>query len=134
MKPELPHSAPDAAPEQRLSILLVDDDPMVREATAWMLADAGHRVAEAVDGLAALEHLIASGPVDLLITDINMPRMDGLELAQQTRSRWPGMPVLLVSGRPHPPGTQAFMPKPFGWDRLMQAVAQVVRAETTRKN
>ena len=109
--------------EPALSILLVDDDPMVREATAWMLADAGHDVHEAADGVAALEILVSGRTVDLLITDINMPRMDGLALVQQTKERWPALPVLLVSARPQPPGTQAFMPKPFGWDTLMKAVA-----------
>ena len=115
---------------ERLSILLVDDDAMVREATAWMLTDAGHDVTEAADGVAALDHLLHQGPVDLMITDINMPRMDGIELAHQSKVRWPAMPVLLVSGRPQPPGTQAFMSKPFGWNRLMQAVARVVHPES----
>ena len=114
--------------EPALSILLVDDDAMVREATAWMLADAGHSVHEAADGVAALDFLVSGRTVDLLITDINMPRMDGLELVQQTKERWPALPVLLVSARPQPPGTQAFMPKPFGWDTLMKAVAGVRQA------
>ena len=120
---------PNVPSSPALSILIVDDDPMVREATAWMLIDAGHEVHEASDGLAALEHLVNRGPVDLLITDINMPRMDGLELVQQTKARWPALPVLLVSGRPQPAGTQAFMPKPFGWDTLMKAVARIVEPE-----
>ena len=121
-------AAPYFPTDGALSILLVDDDTMVREATAWMLSDAGHHVHEAADGKAALEYLDAQGPVDLLITDINMPRMDGLELVQQTKQRWPGLAVLLVSGRPQPPGTQAYMPKPFGWDTLMKAVDRVVPA------
>lgn len=125
-------TVPVQAVEPRLSILLVDDDAMVREATAWMLADAGHRVHEAEDGEAALEYLVKEGPVDLLITDINMPKMDGLELANQTKARWPALPVLLVSGRPQPPGTQAFMPKPFGWQALMRAVARVVDPRALR--
>ena len=108
-----------------LSILLVDDDAMVREVTAWMLTDAGHTVREAPDGLAALDSLVNDGLVDLLIADINMPRMDGLELVQQIKVRWPSLPVLLVSGRPQPPGTQAYMAKPFGWDTLIRAVARV---------
>ena len=118
--------AADPAP---LSILVVDDDVLVREVTAWMLADAGHLVHEASDGVSALRFLVNEGPVDLLITDINMPRMDGLELVQQTRARWPALPVLLVSGRPQPPGTQAFMAKPFGWDALLRAVGQVVQGD-----
>ena len=124
------HITPPQTPsEPGVSILLVDDDAMVREATAWMLEDAGYAVHEAADGVAALDHLVSKGPVDLLITDINMPRMDGLELVQQTKARWPMLPVLLVSGRPQPPGTQTFMPKPFGWDTLMHAVARVLRLD-----
>ena len=111
-----------------LSILIVDDDAMVREVTALMLADAGHNVHEAADGVAALSFLTHDGPVDLLITDINMPNMDGLELVQQAKLRWPGLPVLLVSGRPQPPGTQDFMAKPFGWDTLIRAVGRVAPA------
>lgn len=122
------HTTPHETGGAALSILVVDDDAMVREATVWMLADAGHAVHEAADGMEALAYLVNEGPVDLLITDINMPRMDGLELAQQTKARWPGLPVLLVSGRPQPSGTQAFMPKPFGWEALMKAVARVVRS------
>jgi CheY-like chemotaxis protein len=118
---------PNRTADPSLTILLVDDDVMVREATAWMLADAGHRVHEAADGVAALEYLNSRGPVDLVITDINMPRMDGLQLAQHTRARWPRLPVLLVSGRPQPPGTQEYMPKPFGWETLMQAVSRIVQ-------
>ena len=113
-------------PDAALSILVVDDDALVREVTAWMLADAGHHVHEASDGVAALDFLMNAGPVDLMITDINMPRMDGLELVERAKARWPALPVLLVSGRPQPPGTQAFMAKPFGWDTLIKAVGRVL--------
>ncbi len=127
ISPTMTTVAPSPIPtEASLSILVVDDDALVREVTAWMLADAGHRVHEANDGIAALDFLVNEGPVDLLITDINMPRMDGLELVQQIKARWPALPVLLVSGRPQPPGTQAFMAKPFGWDALVKAVSRVL--------
>ena len=106
---------------------------MVREATAWMLADAGHTVHEAEDGVAALDYLMNGAHVDLLITDINMPRMDGIALLQQTQERWPLMPVLLVSGRPQPPGTRPYMPKPCGWNTLMNAVARVVDPNQARQ-
>ena len=99
---------------------------MVREATAWMLTDAGHTVHEAEDGVVALDHLLNRDPIDLLITDINMPRMDGLALVQQAHLRWPSLPVLLVSGRPQPQGTQPYMAKPFGWATLMEAVARII--------
>lgn len=113
------------SPQNRLSILVVDDDPMVREVTAFMLGDAGHEVREAGDGVEALDALEAA-PADLLITDINMPRMDGLKLVQEVKARWPAMPVLLVSGRPQPPGTQAYMAKPFSWDMLLTAVTRAL--------
>lgn len=119
-----PSAAPSSNEHRPLSILLVDDDPLVRESTAWMLSDAGHDVHEAADGVEALEFLSAAGPVDLLITDINMPRMDGLALAHEAKLRWPALRVLLVSGRPQPPGTQAYMAKPFRWDTLIKAVAR----------
>ena len=99
---------------------------MVREATAWMLTDAGHTVHEAEDGVVALDYLSSGASVNLVITDINMPRMDGLALVQQAQLRWPGLPILLVSGRPQPQGSQPYMPKPFGWTALMEAVARVV--------
>ena len=111
-----------------LTILVVDDDVLVREATVWMLADAGHTVHEASDGVVALEFLMTHGPVDLLIADINMPRMDGMSLVRQVRLQWPALPVLVVSGRPQPPGTQTFVPKPFGWDTLLRSVSRVVEA------
>lgn len=122
-----PRAHPTETVQRPLSILLVDDDPLVRESTSWMLSDAGHDVHEAADGVEALEYLAASGPVDLLITDINMPRMDGLALAHEAKLRWPGLRVLLVSGRPQPPGTQAYMAKPFRWDALIKAVACAAR-------
>ena len=109
-----------------LSILVVDDDILVREVTAGMLADAGHRVHEAANGRAALDLLATAGPIDLLITDVNMPGMDGLELVRAAHARWPDLPVLLVSGRPQPPGTQPFIAKPFGWNTLVDAVGDVV--------
>lgn len=92
----------------------------------WLLTDAGHAVHEAADGVDALAYLVSAGPVDLLITDINMPRMDGLVLAREAKARWPELPVLLVSGRPQPPGTEPFMAKPFRWETLIAAVRRAV--------
>lgn len=110
--------------------MIVDDDAMVREATAWMLTDAGHEVSEAVDGVDALEHLLEHGVVDLIVTDISMPRMNGLTLLDEVQRRWPGLPVLLVSGRPQPKGTRAYMTKPFSAQALLHAVAQTFESST----
>ena len=58
-----------------------------------------------------------------------MPRMGGVELVQQTTARWPSLPVLLVSGRTQPSGTQAFMSKPFGWQALMKGIDDVINKQ-----
>ena len=111
--------------DQPLNILVVDDDILVREVTALMLADVGHAVIEAEDGVEALAKLTDTGAIDLVITDINMPRMDGLALAREMRTRWPGVPVLLVSGRPQPSCLHV-MTKPFGWTTLVDTVRRVM--------
>ncbi len=119
---------PRATPLDTLSILVVDDDPMVREATAGILADAGHSVTEAGDGFDAMHLLSRHGHFDLVISDITMPRMSGLALSQAVADCWPGLPVLLVSGRPQPPGARLVMMKPFNATTLLQAVAASVEA------
>lgn len=115
---------PDPAPQPQppLSILVVDDEDPVREMLTWMLQEAGHEVHQAVDGQQALSFLHAHGPVDLVLSDVNMPRIDGLELCVRVRERWPDLPVLLISGRPPPNGARPFIPKPFRWDTLARAI------------
>lgn len=115
-------------PNAPLSILVVDDEDLVREVMAWMLQDAGHDVHEAADGNQALDFLADHGPVDLVISDINMPGLDGLELAKRARGRWPDQPILLISGRPPPNGTRPFIPKPFRWETLAAAITALAGA------
>jgi CheY-like chemotaxis protein len=80
------------------TILLVDDDPAVREVTAAMLEDLGHGVIEADDGAAALDLLSKGVRVDLMLADFAMPGMTGTELIQEVAAVRPGLPVLLVTG------------------------------------
>ena len=117
--------SPDVEPEKPLSILVVDDEDPVREVLSWMLQDAGHEVHEAADGEQALHFLNKHGPVDLVLSDINMPGVDGMELCRCARQRWPEMPILLISGRPPPNGARPFIPKPFRWDTLARAIAML---------
>jgi signal transduction histidine kinase len=79
-------------------VLIVDDEPEVREFAATSLRELGYEVAEASGGRVALEMLDRDLPVDLLILDYAMPGMSGLEVMQAARARRPGLPLLLITG------------------------------------
>jgi CheY-like chemotaxis protein len=112
-------------PGERLSILAVDDDPIVLLNTAAMLEDMGHRVYEAASAHAAAK-IFAEHPVDLLLTDYAMPEMTGAELAHTLRELRPDLPVIVVSGYADlPEGTTLKVPrlaKPFREDQLLDAI------------
>jgi len=110
------HHAEAAPPTRALTILLVDDEELVRVATADMLRDLGHVVVEASGGAQALGKLGARLQVDLVVTDYRMPRMDGAELAARIRELHPAMPILLVTGYTDFTGAAPELPrlaKPF---------------------
>ncbi|TCD22251.1 response regulator [Pseudomonas sp. IC_126] len=97
-KPLMPSSAASIESNSRHSILLVDDDPSVREVTAQMLQYLGFSVTEADSGKQALQMLAESVDVDLLLADFAMPDMNGGELARAVRARNPELPVVIVTG------------------------------------
>jgi PAS domain S-box-containing protein len=87
------------APAGRETILLVEDEASVRGLVARFLERLGYAVLEASDGIEALEITDRlEGEIDLLLTDVVMPRLGGAELAERMLKRFPGMPVLFVSG------------------------------------
>jgi PAS domain S-box-containing protein len=79
-------------------VMIVDDEAIVRSATAEMLADLGHQVIEASSGAQALQLLRDGADPELVITDYLMPSMDGAELARLIRAERPGMPILIATG------------------------------------
>ena len=79
------------------TLMLVDDDPMVREVLQAVLQVEGYRVIACEDAECAVE-TAARTPFDLLVTDFQMPGMNGLELAIELTKLRPGLPVLMVSG------------------------------------
>ena len=80
-------------------VLVVEDDPVVREMTTLLLARSGHRVAVAAGGAEAMARLAGTeDPIDVLITDVIMPNMSGIELAEWTMNRYPNVGVVLLSG------------------------------------
>ena len=80
-------------------VLAVDDSKTMRDMVSFTLRGAGYTVIEAGDALQAIDAADAADTrIDLLITDVIMPGMSGVELATQVRERRPGIPVLFVSG------------------------------------
>jgi two-component system, response regulator PdtaR len=90
-------------PRLAASILIVEDEALVRVLAAGMFGNAGFRVLEAANGDEALEFLDADSDVQLLFTDVNLPgTIDGLALARQVHDRWPHIGIIVVSGQPMP--------------------------------
>lgn len=116
-------------------ILLVEDEASVAEVTAQMLTSLGHTVITADRPSRAL--LLAeqqSAPFDLLVTDLTMPEMNGKELAERMRARWPHLPVLLISGYDfqHDEAMRAIsLSKPLTLSSLRRGVDQAIGVART---
>jgi CheY-like chemotaxis protein len=119
-------------------ILLIDDDPDFRAVMRELLWSMGHTVSAARDGREGLE-LFSRAASDLVITDILMPEVDGLEVILELRRRAPGVKVIAVSGglrltaaellrAARRMGAARVLEKPFGRDALMQAVDHALAA------
>jgi CheY-like chemotaxis protein len=83
---------------QKRRILVVDDDASVRKSMAMLLNSSGYEVSPAEDGFDALLQLRVPPPPDVIISDLNMPRMSGFEFLSVVRRRFPAIPVIAVSG------------------------------------
>ena len=111
------------------TVLVVDDEPAIREVVACMLEDEGYTVRQATDGLEALQEMEAE-EIDLVLSDVKMPGLDGAALVQGLRRRRLAVPVVLmsaVSTGVDLPGVP-FLPKPFEPERLLRTVAAAIAA------
>lgn len=120
--PGAPRRSSAVASPRLLSVLVVDDDALVRMGTASMLEDLGHAPIEAESGPEALAILAGGQPVDIIVTDHAMPGMTGTELAARVRAEWPGLPIALATGYAElPNGERVDLPrlaKPFRQEDL----------------
>jgi two-component system cell cycle sensor histidine kinase/response regulator CckA len=117
-------------PDAGETILLVEDEPAVRQLFAQALTRAGYRVHEARNGQEAMKVFDQHGDsIDLLLTDLRMPYMGGVELAQHLRARRRTLKLICVSGYPGEAEsdlTSDFLSKPFSRDDLLAKVREVL--------
>lgn len=121
---------------RRASILLVDDEELVRDATADMLRDLGYDVLTASSGAEALRMLRGNEQPDMLVTDYLMPDMNGVDLIAEVQQRAPSMRVLLISGYSAiDEGPASLLPrlaKPFRHADLAETVAEILSGASGR--
>jgi len=121
-------------------ILLVDDEEGYRELISRVLTKAGYEVLQAADGLQALS-LLEESKVDLVISDILMPALNGYALVARLRAKWPTMPVILTTGflpaaKTMMNGSVDFIPKPINADTLIDMIHRRIppSSQVTRTN
>jgi two-component system cell cycle sensor histidine kinase/response regulator CckA len=125
-------------PARQETLFLVEDNVMVRRSIEATLGGMGYRVIAAASGPQCIEAVqgMADDPVDLLITDVVMPEMNGKELIERVRLLRPGLPVLFMSGydqsslatRQQPIPIEHFLQKPFDSSELATAVRKALGA------
>jgi PAS domain S-box-containing protein len=118
------------------AVLLVEDDPSVRLLIGEVLRDLGYACIEAIDGQAALPMLLSNARLDLMITDVGLPGMNGRQLAERAREHRPDLKILFVTGyAEHATGSGFLGPgmemvtKPFTLDALALKIREILAAK-----
>ena len=125
---------PSGEPERGARVLVVDDDPAVREALTSSLLFEGYEVTDASDGIAALGRAEQDKP-DLIVLDVLMPRMDGLTACRRLRAQGDHVPVLMLTARDMvgdrvtglDAGADDYLVKPFELDELLARIRALLR-------
>jgi CheY-like chemotaxis protein len=129
MNPVNMKSAKEADMILRKRILLVDDEPIVRESIGMLLSLDEHTVVEATNGDEAL-CLFTRGQFDLVVTDFQIPSMTGSELAARIKQLAPSQPILMITGHAERPGPASpidvVLDKPFDLSQLRSAIEIVL--------
>jgi two-component system cell cycle sensor histidine kinase/response regulator CckA len=110
------------------TVLVIDDEDLVRDVVARMIEDLGYAALTASDGATGLQ-LVANEQVDAVLVDLTMPRMSGAEVISQLRKTRPDMPIILCTGydrdRRGPVDATAYLPKPFRIEALERTLATI---------
>jgi DNA-binding response OmpR family regulator len=124
-------------------ILVIDDSPPICEYARIVLEKSGYQVTTALDGDVVEEKFKENGPFDLVITDVSMPKKDGIDLLIETKAKYPGLKVVVMSGLGSK-GTlfdiagifraDATLSKPFTQEELLGAVKGVLGKDAVSLN
>jgi two-component system cell cycle sensor histidine kinase/response regulator CckA len=118
-------------PRVRHTVLVIDDEDLVRDVLARMIEDLGYAALTAADGIAGLD-LVEHESIDAVLVDLTMPRMSGADVITQLRARKPSLPIVLCTGydrdRRGPVDADAYLPKPFRIEALEQTLAKLLGA------
>jgi DNA-binding NtrC family response regulator len=123
------------AEDKPLTVLLAEDEPMLRRVVGVTLRHGGFVVIEAEDGTAGLEILQSDASIDVLLTDVKMPGLNGYQLAEASLSLRPGVKVMLMTGYADEAIPDAIreasipiIRKPFNFDNLASSVRELILA------
>ncbi|MDT0632354.1 sigma-54-dependent transcriptional regulator [Rubrivirga litoralis] len=126
---------PSSSVSDRPQVLVVDDERLLHNVMSRFLGRHGIDVTSCTSGPEALD-VLAEQPIDLVLSDFQMPEMDGLELLAQIRERYPALPVIIITGyanvqhavRAMSSGAVDYLPKPFSTDVLLERVRRHLAA------
>ncbi len=135
-----PPPRPTAGTHPGATVLLVEDDAGVQQVARAFLTDAGFRVTVASNPQQALDQTASAEPIDILVTDVVMPGMNGRELARRLRERYPQVRILYMSGYastvlpklPDLDPSEGFLQKPFQGDALVERVSSLLGQRSSR--
>ena len=117
-----------------VAVLIVEDEPLIRMGTVYLIEDAGFEVYEAGSADAAIALLELHKEIRLIVTDVDMPgSMDGLKLAHYVRGRWPPVKIIVTSGHVKVteeslPSGALFIPKPYDPAEITHKIRELVAA------
>jgi two-component system chemotaxis response regulator CheY len=120
-------------------ILVIDDSETIRQQVRQALAATGYEIIEAVDGIDGLEKLRALADLDIALCDVNMPRMNGLDMIAEVQRSGPKIPILMLTTEGQPSlirrareaGAKGWIVKPFKPELLVAAVTKLIDSPRT---